>query len=162
MRMPSLKAMGVVATVAIAAGLSLAACGSEEEAPPPKTVPALSAATANRLAAESERIADQIDSGDVCGAAHSADELDAAVSEAEVSAELRAELEVATERLVNAVNCPPPPEPEKKEKEKDKGEDQGEDDESDSGPPAPEGDLPPGLEKKLKEMGDQYEDARLP
>lgn len=162
MRMPILKEMGVVATVAIAAALSLAACGSEDEAPPPKTVPALSAATANRLAAESERIADQIDSGDVCGAAHSADELDGAVAEAEVSAELRTELEAATERLVNSVNCPPPPEPEKKEKKEDKDGDHGEDAESGSGEPGPEGDLPPGLEKKLEEMRDQYEDARLP
>jgi hypothetical protein len=159
MRIPSLKAMGAVSAVAIAAGLSLAACGSEEEAPPPKTVPAVSASTANQLAERSERIAEQLDSGDVCGAAHSADELDGAVAEAEVSAELRAELESATERLVNSVNCPPPPEPEKKEKDKD---DKDEDGESDSGPPPPEGDLPPGLRKKLQEMGDQYEDARLP
>lgn len=163
MRIPSVKAMGAVTTVAIAAGLSLTACGSEEEAPPPKTVPSLSASTANQLAEQSERIAEQLDSGDVCGAAHSADELDGAVAEAEVSAELRTELEAATERLVNSVNCPPPPEPKEKDKKEKKGdEEHGEDDESDSGPPPPEGDLPPGLRKKLEEMRDQYEDARLP
>jgi hypothetical protein len=152
--------MGVVA--AIVAGISLAACGSEEDAPPPKTVPSLQPATAERLAAQSERIADQLDSGDICGAAHSADELDFEAADANVPAALRSELEAATEQLVNTVNCPPPPEPEKKPKKKNEGDEgdgggQGED----SGGPSP-GDLPPGLEKKYEELKDQYEDARLP
>lgn len=156
MGIPSPKAMGAVATVALAAGLSLAACGSDQAPPPSKTVAALPAATANRLAGQSERIADQLDSGDVCGAAHSADELDGAVAEADVSAELRSELEAATEQLVNSVNCPPPPEPKKKEKDKgnqEEGEDHGHDEDSSSGSPG-RGDLPPGQEKK-------YQDAEL-
>jgi hypothetical protein len=154
---PRPKAMGAVVTVALAAGFSLAACGSDEN-PPPKTVPALPAPTADRLAEQSERIADQLDSGDICGAARSADELDGAVAEADVPAELRSELEAATEQLVNSVNCPPPPEPEKDEKkdeEKEKKEDEhGQDEDPGSGPPGPDGDLPPGQEKK-------YEDAEL-
>jgi hypothetical protein len=154
------KSMGVV--VAVAAGISLPACGSDEDTPPPETVPSLPAATANRLAVQSEQIADQIDSGDVCGAAHSADELDGAVADANVPGELRTELEAATEQLVNSVNCPPPPEPEK-EKKKDKGEgdEGGEEDHGngDSGPTVPGyEDLPPGLKKKY----DEYEDAVLP
>jgi hypothetical protein len=149
------KAMGAVA-VALAAGFSLAACGSDQDPSPPKTVASLPAPTADRLAARSERIADQLDSGDLCGAAHSADELDGAVAEADIPSELRSELEAATEQLVNSVNCPPPPEPEKPEKDdgEEKGEDDGQDEDSGSGSPANDGDLPPGQEKK-------YEDAEL-
>jgi hypothetical protein len=158
MGIPSPKAMGAVA-VALAAGFSLASCGSDQETPPPKTVASLPAPTADRLAARSERIADQLDSGDLCGAAHSADELDGAVAEADVPAQLRSELEAATEQLVNSVNCPPPPEPEKPKKPKkdeggEEGEDHGQGEEPGIAPPGPGGDLPPGQEKK-------YEDAEL-
>jgi hypothetical protein len=151
------KAMGAVATVALAACFSLAACGSDQDPSPPKTVASLPAPTADRLAARSERIADQLDSGDLCGAAHSADELDGAVEEADVPSELRSELEAATEQLVNSVNCPPPPEPKpKKEPKKHDAEKEGDDrsKDEDSGPSGNDGDLPPGKEKK-------YEDAEL-
>jgi hypothetical protein len=146
--------MGVVATVALAAGFSLAACGSDQDPAPPKTVASLPAPTADRLAVRSERIADQLDSGEVCEAAQSADELDGAVAEADIPSELRSELEVATERLVNSVNCPPPPEPKPEKKEKGKpeeGEDGGHDEDSSSGGPGRDGDLPPGQEKKYKD-----------
>jgi hypothetical protein len=157
------KARGAVVTVALAAGFLLAACGSDEDSPPPpETVASLPAPTANRLAVRSERIADQLDSGDVCGAAHSADELDGAVASADVPAEIRTELEAATEQLVNTVNCPPPPEPKKPKKEKDdEGEEHGNDGDFGDGPPGQDGELPPGLEKQLEEMRDQYEDAEL-
>lgn len=152
------KAMGAVATVALAAGFSLAACGSDQDSSPPRTVASLPAPTADRLAARSERIAEQLDSGDLCGAAHSADELDGAVAEADVPAQLRSELEAATEQLVNSVNCPPPPEPKKdeeKDEKKEKNKDQhGQDEDADYGQTGPHGDLPPGQEKK-------YEDAEL-
>lgn len=153
MGIPSPKTMGVGALIALSAGWGLTACGSEDS-PPTKTAAALPAATADRLAGRSERIADQLDSGDICGAAHSADELDGAVAEAEVPAEIRSELEAATEQLVNSVNCPPPPEPKKKEKDKGKqeeGKDHGHDEDSSTGPPGQEGDLPPGQEKKYKD-----------
>jgi hypothetical protein len=154
--------MGVAAVIALAAGFSLAACGDEEDSPPPRTTPSLPSATADRLAVQSEQIADRLDAGDVCGAAHSADELDGAVAEAEVPPEIRAELEAATEQLVNSVNCPPPPEPEKPKKDEgqgDEGEEGGEhgDDEGLPRPPGYE-DLPPGLRKRFEE----YEDAILP
>jgi hypothetical protein len=149
------KAMGAVATVALAAGFSLAACGSDQDPSPPKTVASLPAPTADRLAARSERIADQLDSGDLCGAAHSADELDGAVAEADLPSELRSELEAATEQLVNSVNCPPPPEPEpkkkpKKQDEEKEGDDHGKENSGD-GPSGPGGDLPHGQEKKYKD-----------
>jgi hypothetical protein len=144
------KAMGAVA-VALAAGFSLAACGSDQDPSPPKTVASLPAPTADRLAARSERIADQLDSGEVCEAAQSADELDGAVAEADIPSELRSELEVATERLVNSVNCPPPPEPKKDEKKEKKKDEHAQDEDSDNGPPGQDGDLPPGQEKKYKD-----------
>jgi hypothetical protein len=145
------KAMGAVATVALAAGFSLAACGSDQDPSPPKTVASLPAPTADRLAARSERIADQLDSGDLCGAAHSADELDGAVAEADIPSELRSELEAATEQLVNSVNCPPPPEPKKDKKEEKKEDEHGKAEDSGNGQSEPGGDLPPGQEKKYKD-----------
>jgi hypothetical protein len=156
-------AIGVGAVILLAAGLVLPGCGSDD-AQPTETAPALPSATANRLAVQSERIADQLDAGDTCAAAHSADELDGAVAEAEVPAEIRSELEAAAEQLVNSVNCPPPPEPEPKEKKKENGEEGDEGGEEGSGgsgeegsgdgPPGQDGDLPPGLQ-------DKYEDAEL-
>jgi hypothetical protein len=162
MGIPSPKTMGVGTVIALAAGWGLAACGGSDDSPPTKTVAALPPATAERLAGKSERIADQLESGDICGAAHSADELDGAVAEAEVPAEIRSELEAATERLVNSVNCPPPPEPTKEEK-KEKKDEQSRDEDSGDGSPAPAGgDLPPGLEKKYEDLKKKYEDAELP
>jgi hypothetical protein len=150
-------AMGAGVAITLAAVLALAACGSDEDSPPTETTVSLRAATAERLAQRSERIADELDSGDTCAAAHSADELDAAVADAEIPAELRPELEAASEGLVNSVNCPPPPEPkEKDEKDKEKKEEDehGPGEDSSEGPPGGDGDLPPGQEKK-------YEDAEL-
>ncbi|MGH2983080.1 MAG: hypothetical protein ACRDK5_02310 [Solirubrobacterales bacterium] len=153
MGIPSPKAMGVGAAIALAASFSLAACGSDENPSPTETAVSLRAATAERLAERSEEIADQLDSGDTCGAAHSADDLDAAVADADIPAELRPEIEAASEELVNSVNCPPPPEPKekKKGKGKEKGEDHGDDEGPGFGPPGHEGDLPPGQEKKYKD-----------
>jgi hypothetical protein len=159
MGIPSPKTMGVGAVIVLAAGWGLAGCGSDDPQPN-ETAAQLSTPTANRLAGQSERIADQLDSGDTCGAAHSADELDGAVAEAEIPAEIRSELEAATEQLVNSVNCPPPPEPKpKKEKAKEKGEGEdgegnGGDEGSGNGPPGLDGDIPPGHQE-------DYEDAEL-
>jgi hypothetical protein len=165
MAIRSPREIGAVAALLLAVGLGLPGCGSDEPEPT-QTAAQLSIATANRLARQSERIADQLDSGDICGAAVSADELDGAVAEAEVSAAIRSELEAAAEQLVNSVNCPPPPEPEP-EKEKpnenggegeDRGDDEGSggsgDGGSGDGPPGQDGELPPGQQ-------DKYEDAEL-
>jgi hypothetical protein len=159
MGIASRKAMGV-ATVALAAALSLSACGSDETPSPTTTAASLPAEASERLAKRSEEVAEKLESGDTCGAAHKADELDAAVAEAEIPAELRSEIQDATQQLVNSVNCPPPREPEedekkKKKEEKEDGRDESSHDEdSTPGPPGHGGDLPPGQEKK-------YEDAEL-
>ena len=79
-----------------------------------------------QLAARSDEVEVKLDAGDVCGAAHEADELAREVEKAgdRIPAELRDELEAGTEQLVNTVNCPPPPEPEKEKKDKDEGDDE--------------------------------------
>jgi hypothetical protein len=153
MGIPSPIAMGAGVAIMLATVFSLAACGSGEDSPPTETAVSLRAATAERLAQRSERIADELDSGDTCAAAHSADELDAAVADAEIPAELRPELEAVSEELVNSVNCPPPPEPKEKEKKEKKEDEHGPGEDSSQGP-SEDGDLPPGQEKK-------YEDAEL-
>lgn len=149
-----------------AIGLALAAllfgsCGSEDE-PSRVEKPPLSAATANRLASLSDRIAEQLDAGDVCTAAGYADDLAHAVAEAELSRTLRPDVEEVSTRLVNEVNCPPPPpppEPETEEKPKEKQHEEGDERDKEKGgeqttttPPGPSGGLPPG-QAKLKGEG---------
>ncbi len=148
--------------VASAIGLALAAlpvasCGSEDE-PNRIEKPPLSAATADRLASLSDRIAEELDAGDVCTAAGYADDLADAVAEADLSRTLRPGVEEVSTRLVNEVNCPPPPppEPEKKEKKEQKKH---EDEEKKGGEetttttPGPSGGLPPGQAKLKGEAG---------
>lgn len=110
------------------AALVLVACGSgggETTKPQP---PPVSAATAGHLAKLSDRVASELDAGDTCDAAYAADQLQDAVSSADLPATLRPGVEEVATDLVNEVNCPPPPpppEPEKKPK-KPKNEQQGE------------------------------------
>ena len=121
------KAAGPMILLALAA-LVLVACGSgggETTKPQP---PPVSAATAGHLAKLSDRVASELDAGDTCGAAYAADQLQDAVSSADLPATLRPGVEEVATDLVNEVNCPPPPpppEPEKKPK-KPKNEQQGE------------------------------------
>jgi predicted small lipoprotein YifL len=120
MWMGTRKALAAPLVLAVLA-LGLAACGSggqENTAPPP---PSVSAATADHLAKLSDRIASDLDDGLTCDAAHAADDLSAAVEDADLAATLRPGVEEVATRLVNEVNCPPPPpppEPEKKKHEK--------------------------------------------
>jgi hypothetical protein len=147
------------------AALAIAACGSGEEptttTPPP---PPVSASAAEHLAKLSDRIATDLDAGLTCDAAVAADDLMAAVEEADLAATLRPGVEEVASRLVNEVNCPPPPpplEPEKEEKKKDekkqKKEEEGNQgpggDESNSGPPGQSGGFPPGQAKLKGEAG---------
>jgi hypothetical protein len=97
---------------AIGAVLALAACGGgdatlEEPGLPPRV--------AERLAAQSEAIADKLDAGDTCGAAQEADALEDAVEQAigagDVPASLQSELLATARELQNDVNCPQPPPP---------------------------------------------------
>ena len=121
------KAAGPMILLALAA-LVLVACGSgggETTKPQP---PPVSAATAGHLAKLSDRVASELDAGDTCDAAYAADQLQDAVSSADLPATLRPGVEEVATDLVNEVNCPPPPpppEPEKKPK-KPKNEQQGE------------------------------------
>ena len=101
--------------------VALAACGSggEDSTTTATARPAVSPATADRLAKLSDRIATDLDGGDLCHAAHAADDLHTAVQESDLPANLRPGVETVANDLVNQVNCPAPPpapEPEKKPK----------------------------------------------
>jgi hypothetical protein len=150
------------------AALAIAACGSEEEPTTTTPPPPISASSAEHLAKLSDRIATDLDAGATCDAAHAADDLMAAVEEADLAATLRPGVEEVASRLVNEVNCPPPPpppEPEKEEKKKDekKKEEKKQQkeegnqgpggDESNSGPPGHSGGFPPGQAKLKGEAG---------
>jgi hypothetical protein len=119
MRTGILKAVAP-ALLACLAALVLAACGSGGEDSTTTAVrPAVSSATADRLGKLSDRIATDLDAGDLCHAAHAADDLQTAVQESDLPANLRPGVDTVATDLVNQVNCPPPalpPEPEKKPK----------------------------------------------
>jgi hypothetical protein len=93
------------------ATLALAACGGDAKPEEPGLPPSV----AERLAGESEAIADKLDGGDTCGAAQQADVLENAVERAisagDVPAELQSELLETARQLQNDVNCPQPPPP---------------------------------------------------
>jgi hypothetical protein len=118
-------ALATFACVATVAG-----CGGgerERRAEPPK----IPSAVANELAERSEAVAEKVEAGDVCGAAHEADALEdrveALIAEGEIPARYRDELHSEAIWLRDRVNCPepaPPPVEEEKE-EDDKGDDKG-------------------------------------
>jgi hypothetical protein len=165
------RARALVATLALATMPAIGACGSGDEPSEPAEA-SLSSATAEELALESERIAAELDAGDSCAAAHRADDLDAAVAEADLPEDLRAEVEGATQQLVDQVNCEEP-EPTiteettteqttteqtttKEEEEKRKsvdGEQREEEGRGDEKSNPSEGGLPPGQEKKISGAG---------
>jgi DNA repair exonuclease SbcCD ATPase subunit len=93
--------------------LALAACGGGGDATPEE--PRLPRAVAERLAQESEAIADKLDAGDVCGAAQQADTLvdsvEQAIAEGDVPDAFQEELTANAEQLQNDVNCPQPEPP---------------------------------------------------
>lgn len=92
--------------------VALAACGGGDARP---EEPGLPRAVAERLAQESEAIAERLDAGDTCGAAKQADVLENAVEEAigngDVPDAFQAELLETARQLQNDVNCPQPPPP---------------------------------------------------
>lgn len=106
--------------------LALAACGGGGDATPEE--PGLPRALAERLASESEAIAEMWEAGDQCGAAQQADVLEAAVQQAiaagDVPEAFQAELTATAQKLQNEVNCPqpepPPPAPDCEELEEEK------------------------------------------
>lgn len=110
-----------VGAALIVLGAILGGCGSDEGGEDAEA-PVLPGATAERLAAQSDEIADTLERGDVCGAADQADALSLAISEEEIPEDLRPEVEAATEQLVNQVNCPEPVEGKKEDKDEEKEE----------------------------------------
>jgi hypothetical protein len=161
------KAAGLAMLLVLAA-LCLAACGSGSDETTTPDRPAVSAATADRLAKLSDRIASDLDAGDTCHAAHAADDLRSAVEESDLPAALRPGVDAAAGRLVDQVNCPPPPPPpapppqeEKKPKKDEHGKDHGNEDhqgqggneKSNPGHSAHGGLGPPGQAKLKGESG---------
>jgi hypothetical protein len=140
------KAAGLAMLLALGA-LGLTACGSGTETTT-TAPPAVSATTADRLAKLSDRIASDLDGGDVCHAAHAADDLRSAVQQSDLPASIRPGVDDVAGNLVDQVNCPPPPpppEPEKKKHEGDKNESKNGD--KKPKPPGHGGKLPPGQAK---------------
>jgi hypothetical protein len=108
--------------------IGLAACGSGDETTTTNTTvrPAVSRETGDHLAKLSDRIASDLDSGDLCHAAHAADDLSSAVEDSDLPASLRPGVETVATDLVNQVNCPaPPPPPEPQKPKKDHSDDHG-------------------------------------
>jgi hypothetical protein len=157
MREGNLRAIGPAVALVLAT-LGLLGCGSGG-GDPTVTRPALSAATADHLAKLSERVASDLDAGETCTAAHDADELAAAVSDARLPSSIRPGVSDVASNLVDTVNCPPPPPPPEKKKPKH-GEDHPKPDENHGGdshrPPGHTdhgGFVPPGQAKLNGEPG---------
>lgn len=144
-----------LAVLLASAALGLGACGSGGGDSTVAQAPPVSAATADRLAKLSDRIASDLDAGDTCHAAHAADDLRAAVEDSDLPATLRPGVDAAAGRLVDQVNCPPPPAPpppkEKKKPDKEHGAHSNDHHGGDHGPKPPGhgGKVPPG-QAKLK------------
>ena len=141
------KAIAPLVLLALVAS-GLAACGSGTDTtttPPP---PPVSAATADHLAKLSNRVATDLDAGETCSAAMAADDLKAAVEDADLANTIRPGIEEVASRLVDEVNCPPPPPPPEPKKEKKKPK-QAENNQGDKHPKPPGhgGKVPPGHAK---------------
>jgi hypothetical protein len=97
---------------AIGAVLALGACGGGDARPEEAALPP---GVAERLAEQSDAIADKLDAGDTCGAAREADllndEAQAAIDAGDVPPAFQAELMSTVAELVDNVNCPQPPPP---------------------------------------------------
>jgi hypothetical protein len=104
--------------------LALAGCGGDSEEAT-TSGPVIPAPIAEDLASQSDRIADLLEAGDLCGAAQEADVLlraaDEAIQDGQIPQALQGELQKVAIELQNTVNCPEP-EP---EKDKDKGKGNG-------------------------------------
>jgi hypothetical protein len=165
MRLGIPKAAALLVLLSLSA-MGLAACGSGGEETTTTTTdrPAVSRETADHLTKLSNRIASDLDAGDLCSAAHAADDLSAAVGDSDLPANLRPGVETVATDLVNQVNCPPPPPPPpapEPKKKPDESNQQGDDhqpgntDENGQGhghdekpkPPQHGGHVPPGQAK---------------
>ena len=99
---------GAAALIACAA-VSGCAGGGDDSSTPPR--PAFAPAVAESLSAAADRVADLLSAGDICGAAHAADDLHQDVIEAvnagDVPPAFQEELGAVAAELVNEINCPP-------------------------------------------------------
>jgi hypothetical protein len=124
---PVRKLAGTLAAVTLA--MVLAACGGGGGSNSTAERQSLPRSVADDLAGRSDQIADALEGGDVCGAAHLADELkdavDAAVAGGRIPPAFQDELERTATELQNGVNCV---EDEKEPKDEDKGKGKGHDD----------------------------------
>jgi hypothetical protein len=93
--------------VAVTLAIALAACGGGTTST--SRAPALPRSVANELASKSDEIADALENGDQCGAAHHADELkervDAAIADGRIPPAFQDELVGAATDLQNEINC---------------------------------------------------------
>jgi hypothetical protein len=111
-------------TFTFACAFLVGACGSGGGGTTVVEPPPIAPDTAGHLAKLSDRVASDLDAGDTCQAAHAADELSAAVEDANLPASMSSDVDAVTGRLVDEVNCPPPPPPEPKKKKKDEKHDE--------------------------------------
>jgi hypothetical protein len=132
------------ALAALSCAAVLAGCGGGEAEPERRTEPPrIPSAVADELAERSEAVADKIEAGDVCGAAHEADALEdrveALIAAGDIPRRYQDELQSEAVWLRDRVNCPeaaPPPEEDEEEQE----EKEEEDDKKDKGKGNGEGD----------------------
>jgi hypothetical protein len=153
-----LRAAGLVISLALAA-LALAGCGSSGgDTTTAVKRPTVPAATADHLAKLSNTVASDLDAGSTCEAAYAADQLQAAIEEANLPASMRSSVDDAAGRLVDQVNCPPPPTTTEEDKKPKKPKpDEGDHHDEGHGHPKPPGHggkEPPG-QAKLK--GGEFE-----
>ena len=119
--------------IGVAFALLVAGCGGAERQTAPRESAKIAEPVAERLAAQSETIAERYEAGDVCGAARDADALvrqvRAAIDAGQVPARYREQLIAAATQLQVDINCPPPapppPAPQRDEdEEKGKGDEE--------------------------------------
>jgi hypothetical protein len=114
-------------TVCSAVALAVGGCGGDGGQR--SSGPRIESAAASELADRSDKIARLLDEGDVCGAAHEADELraqaQAEIDEGNVPRALASELVAKADDLVDEVNCEPEPPPPTLEDDNDEGKGKG-------------------------------------
>jgi hypothetical protein len=126
------------------AALAIGACGSDGGDTTVAQPPPIPPETAGHLAKLSDRVASDLDSGDTCHAAHAADDLRAAVEDANLPVSMSTDVATVAGRLVDEVNCPPPPPPPEPKKKPKKDEEHGGDHHGDENG---NGFIPPGHAK---------------
>jgi hypothetical protein len=119
------------ALAALSCAAMLAGCGGGEAEPERRTEPPkIPSAVADELAERSEAVAEKIEAGDVCGAAHEADALEdrveALIAAGDIPRRYQDELRSEAIWLRDNVNCPQaaPPPPEEKEEDEEKKEEE--------------------------------------